>query len=470
MTVVAPAAARAVTPAELSSLFLFESLDAAQLDQLCAVARVHRVGAGPVYAEGEPGTCCFLLLDGEVAISRRSGTQDIELNRTDCRGVYFGALHGFYGGPDEAPYMTSLRAVRPCELVVIEAPAMAAFVRAWFPMAVHLLQGVISGMRSTNDLLGQRERLLALGSLVAGLTHELNNPASAAMQAAASLRERLAAGTGTPVPAALRDRTVAAAVAARAPRPARGPLDTADAEDELADWLDGQGVADGWELAPLLAAAGLDPGRAAAVRAEVGDGDLAGVLRGLAYAVDEQLLLADIEDAVRRISALIAAAKQYSQLDRAPDRLVDVHELLDATLTILCSTIGDVTVVTDYDPGLPKIPAYAAELNQAWTAIIENALEAMGGRGRLTVRTAREGGRLVVEIADTGPGIPAADLPRVFEPFFSTKPVGAGTGLGLDLARRIVVTRHGGDLRAHSGPDGTRLEARLPIERPPTPE
>lgn len=467
MTLDAPARARAVTAAELGSLFLFESLDAEQLDQLCGVASVRHVGAGPVYAEGEPGTRCFLLLDGEVAISRRSGTQDIELNRTDRRGVYFGALHGFYGGPDEAPYMTSLRAVRACELVVIEAPAMAALVRAWFPMAVHLIQGVISGMRSTNDLLGQRERLLALGSLVAGLTHELNNPASAAVQAAASLRERLAAGRD-PVPAALRDRTVAAALAARATRSARSPMDTADAEDELADWMDAHAVPDGWELAPLLAAAGLDPGRAGAVRDEVGAGDLAGVLRGLAYAVDEQLLLADIEDAVRRISALVAAAKQYSQLDRAPDRLVDVHELLDATLTILCSTIGEVAVVTDYDPALPKIPAYAAELNQAWTAVIENALEAMGGRGTLTVRTAREGNWLVVEIGDSGPGIPAEDLPRIFEPFFSTKPVGLGTGLGLDLARRIVVTRHGGDLRACSGPGGARLSARLPIERAPS--
>jgi signal transduction histidine kinase len=454
-----------VTPAELSSLFLFEALGAEQLDRLCGLAAVRRVEAGPVYAEGEPGTHCFVLLDGEIAVSRRSGTQDIELNRTARRGVYVGALHGFYGGPDEAPYMTSLRAVRPCEFVVVEAPAMAALVRDWFPMAVHLIQGVVSGMRSTNDLLGQRERLLALGSLVAGLTHELNNPASAAVQAAASLRERLGAGDGTPVPRALRAQAVAAAVAARATRSARSPLDTADAEDELADWLDAHAVPDGWELAPLLAGAGLDPPWAAAVRDEVGDGALAGVLRGLAYAVDEQLLLADIEDAVRRISALVAAAKQYSQLDRAPDRLVDVHELLDATLTILCGRIGGVTVVTDYDPALPKIPAFAAELNQAWTAIIENAVEAMRGTGTLTVRTVLDRGRLLVEIGDTGPGIPATDLPRIFEPFFTTKPVGQGTGLGLDLARRIVVTRHGGDLRARSGPEGTWLEVRLPVER-----
>jgi signal transduction histidine kinase len=376
MTVLAPV--RPATTAELRTLFLFEELEADRIDQLAAVGTICRVEAGPVYAEGEPGTHCFVLLSGEIAVTRRSGRQDVELNRTTRRGVYVGALNGFYGGPDGDPYLTSLLAVEPCEFFVVEAPAMAALVRSWFPMAVHLIQGVVSGMRSTNDLLGQRERLAALGSL----------------------------------------------------------------------------------------AAGLDVGWATGIERQVGGDALGGVLRWLAHAVDEQALLNEIEDAVRRISELVTAAKQYSQLDRAPDQLADVHELLDATLTMLRATFDGIEVVTDYDRGLPRIPAYPAELNQVWTAIVENAVDAMRGSGRLTVRTRLDRGRLLVAIGDTGPGIAPVDLPRIFEPFFTTKPVGEGTGLGLDLARRIVVTRHGGDLRARSVPGQTWLEVRLPLPGP----
>ena len=470
MTAVAPV--RPATVAELRTLFLFEALEPDRLDRLAAAGTVCRVEAGPVYDEGEPGTHCFVLLSGEIAVSRRSGLQNVELNRTARRGVYVGALHGFYGGPDEGPYLTSLRAIEPCEFFVVEAPAMAALVRTWFPMAVHLIQGVVSGMRSTNDLLGQRERLSALGSLTAGLTHELNNPAAAAMAAVAALRERLSATrletprllAGWPAAPAAVEALRTGALATATARPARGPLDAADAEDELADWLEARTVPDGGDLAPLLAGAGLDAGWAAGVERRVGAGALAGVLRWLAYAIDERALLDEIEDAVRRISALVAAAKQYSQLDRAPDRLADVHELLDATLTMLRARMGGIQVVTDYDRTLPPVPAYAAELNQVWTAIIENAVEAMGGTGTLTVRTRPERGRLLVAIGDTGSGIAPADLPRVFEPFFSTKPVGQGTGLGLDLARKIVVTRHGGDLRARSAPGDTWLEVRLPLD------
>jgi len=472
MTALAPV--RPATTAELRTLFLFEELEADRIDRLAAIGTVCRVEAGPVYAEGEPGTHCFVLLSGEIAVTRRSGRQDVELNRTTRRGVYVGALNGFYGGPDGDPYLTSLLAVEPCEFFVVEAPAMAALVRSWFPMAVHLIQGVVSGMRSTNDLLGQRERLAALGSLAAGLTHELNNPAAAAVAAVAALRDRLAttrretpellAGWSAVPGAAEELRRVAVATAAASP--ARGPLDAADAEDELADWLSARAVPDGWELAPVLAAAGLDVGWAAGIERQVGGDALGSVLGWLAYAVDEQALLNEIEDAVKRISELVTAAKQYSQLDRAPDQLADVHELLDATLTMLRATFDGIEVVTDYDRGLPRIPAYPAELNQVWTAIVENAVDAMRGSGRLTVRTRLDRGRLLVAIGDTGPGIAPGDLPRIFEPFFTTKPVGEGTGLGLDLARRIVVTRHGGDLRARSVPGQTWLEVRLPLPGP----
>ena len=194
-------------------------------------------------------------------------------------------------------------------------------------------------------------------------------------------------------------------------------------------------------------------------------GALDGALRWLGYTVETELLRNESADSVTRISSLVDASKQYSQLDRAPYQVVDVHELLDSTLAMLAAKIGDgITVVRDYEPGLPRIPAYPSELNQVWTNLIDNAVAAMDGQGTLTIRTALEPDRLLVEFADTGPGIPDDIRDRIFEPFFTTKPVGLGTGLGLDISWRIVVNRHHGDLRAESVPGNTRLQVRLPFE------
>ena len=189
-------------------------------------------------------------------------------------------------------------------------------------------------------------------------------------------------------------------------------------------------------------------------------------LRWLHYAVETELLINEIEDATNRISTLVGAAKQYSQLDRAPYQVADVHELLDSTLMMLGAKIGDgITVVRDYAPGLPRIPAFAAELNQVWTNLIDNAVDAMGGTGTLTVRTALDADRdqVLVEIGDTGPGIPPEIRNRIFEPFFTTKHVGQGTGLGLDISWRIVVKKHHGDMRVESRPGDTRFQVRLPL-------
>jgi signal transduction histidine kinase len=192
-----------------------------------------------------------------------------------------------------------------------------------------------------------------------------------------------------------------------------------------------------------------------------------GALRWLGYTIETELLMNEIGDSVTRISALVDAARQYSQLDRAPYQVVNVHDLLDSTLLMLGGKIPPgITVVKDYTPGLPPIPAYPGELNQVWTNLIDNAVAAMDGHGTLTVRTAMDGDRLLVEFADTGPGIPDDIKARIFEPFFTTKPVGQGTGLGLDISWRIVVNRHHGDLRAESVPGNTRLQVRLPLTAP----
>jgi len=255
--------------------------------------------------------------------------------------------------------------------------------------------------------------------------------------------------------------------------PRLSPLETSDAEDELSDWLEDHGIHDGWQLAPTFVQAGLDTEWLNQVSDCVGAQMLEPALRWLNYTVETELLMNEIEDATTRVSTLVGAAKQYSQLDRAPFQVVDVHDLLDSTLLMMAAKIGKgVHIVKNYDRSLPPIPAFASELNQVWTNLIDNAVSAMRGTGTLTIRTARDDGSVLVEVGDDGPGIPDDIKDRIFEPFFTTKPVGEGTGLGLDIAWRIVVNKHHGDLRVESQPGDTRFEVRLPIqqEQPEQPE
>jgi signal transduction histidine kinase len=340
-------------------------------------------------------------------------------------------------------------------------------------MAMHLLDGLYHGIRSANAVVGQRERLQALGRLTAGLTHELNNPAAAAVRATATLRERgvamrhklahLASGKVDADTLVALSTIVEEAIEQAAKAPTLTALQAGDAEDELSDWFDDHDVSDGWQLAPTLVAAGLGTDWLEEVAVAVPADHLAKGLRWIGYSLETEQLLHEIEDATARISALVGAAKQYSQMDRAEHQRVNVHDGLDSTLVMLNRKLGpDVTVVNEYDRSLPQIPAYPAELNQVWTNLIDNAAGAMDGRGTLTLRTGRDGDMVLVEICDTGPGVPAELSERIFEPFFTTKPIGEGTGLGLDISFRIVVNRHGGDLRVVSTPGDTRFQVRLP--------
>ena len=198
--------------------------------------------------------------------------------------------------------------------------------------------------------------------------------------------------------------------------------------------------------------------------AAVDRGTLVSALGWLIYTVVTELLMNEIEDSTTRVSTLVGAAKQYSQLDRAPYQVVDVHELLDSTLLMLGGKIPDgIRVVKEYDRSVPSIPAYAGELNQVWTNLIDNAVSAMGSTGVLTVRTGLDREFVFVEFGDTGPGVPPEIRERIFEPFFTTKPVGEGTGLGLDISWRIVVNKHHGDIAVESVPGDTRFRVRLPI-------
>jgi signal transduction histidine kinase len=462
------------SPDELRTLFLFEKLTDDQLAWLCREGRVVRVEPGLVYREGEPAACFYVLLEGTTVLSRRVGEDDIEVTRTSNRGVYAGAFLAYLGDRVPQVYNSSLRVTVPSRFFVLDAGVYAQMMHEWFPMAVHLLEGSFFGSQTTQQAIGQRERLLALGTLSAGLTHELNNPAAAAVRATSALRERvagmrrklglIAAGPYNRATLETLVKLQEDAVEHVSKAPALSPMETSDREDAVEGWLDGHAIEGSWDLAPTFVQAGLDVGWLDKVAQAVGEETLEGAVRWLNYTVETELLMNEIEDSTGRISTLVTAAKQYSQLDRAPYQVVDVHDLLDSTLLTLAGKIGDgITVVKDYDRGLPAVPAYAAELNQVWTNLIDNAVAAMAGHGTLTVRTALDRDRLLVEIGDTGPGVPQEIRERIFEPFFTTKPVGEGTGLGLDISWRIVVNKHHGDLRVESVPGDTRFRVWLPL-------
>ncbi|MBB5872683.1 signal transduction histidine kinase [Allocatelliglobosispora scoriae] len=459
---------------DLRTLFLFEALDEEQLRWLVEHGAVEQHAPGIVYAEGDPATCFYVLLAGTVTLTRQVHGDQVEVTRTEQRGVYAGATQAYLGDRVDQVYPNSLRAVTDAEFFVLPATEFSDMMRSWFPMAMHLMEGLFFGMRNMQTIIGERERLLALGSLSAGLTHELNNPAAAAVRATSVLRNRITGmrhklamiADGRLDGSQLRHLVdlQEEAVKRVASAPTLTPMQTSDAEDSLADWLDEHDITGAWDIAPTLVAGGVDPEWMGQVSQAVGTDNLEAAVRWLTYTLDTELLMGEIEDSVTRISSLVAAAKQYSQLDRTPYQVVDVHDLLKATLVMLTGKIGKgITVVKEFDRSIPTIPAYAAELNQVWTNLIDNALGAMGDSGTLTIRTGLADDRIFVEIADTGPGIDPAVRPRIFEPFFTTKPVGQGTGLGLDISYRIVVNKHHGDIKVESVPGDTRFRVLLPI-------
>ena len=464
-------------PEELRRTFLFEKLTDEQLDWLCREGHVEQLPAGRVYTEGEPASCFYVLLDGEVALSRLVGGDDVETNRTNQIGVYSGAWQAYLGDRVPQVYNNSMRAVVPSRFFVLDAEKLAEMMREWFPMALHMLEGLFFGIQNVQQTVAQRERLLALGSLSAGLTHELNNPAAAAVRATSSLRDRVAGmrhklgliamGPYDRETLATLIRCQEDAVERVAKAAPMTPMEASDREDEIVDWLEAHDIAGGWDIAPTFVQAGLDVPWLDQVAATVDQQTLEGAVRWLNYTLESELLMNEIEDSTTRISTLVAAAKQYSQMDRAPFQTVDVHELLDSTLLMLGRKIGDkITVVKEYDRSLPPVPAYAAELNQVWTNLIDNAVAAMEGEGTLTIRTDRDDGWAVISICDDGPGVPEDIRARIFEPFFTTKPVGEGTGLGLDISWRIVINKHHGDLSLESVPGDTRFIVRLPLDPP----
>jgi signal transduction histidine kinase len=465
----------ALSREELRTLFLFEHLSAEQLEWVFEHAVIEEYAAETtVFGEGDAATCFYVLLGGILRMTRTVGPNEVEMSRTDQRGAYCGATQFFVSDGSEQRYSASVHAVTDLKFLTLPAAEFSQKFRSWFPMANHLLEGMYLGWRKSDIVVGSRRRLLALGELSAGLTHELNNPAAAAVRATAALRERVAGMRHKLALLAKKDidpdlleqllDVQESLVKQVASAPKLSAMRQSDLEDEVSDWLDDHDIQQGWDLPSIFVGAGLTAESLEHVLESVGETFLDGAVRWLAYALETEMLMGEIEDSTTRISALVGKAKEYSQVDRAPHQWIDIHDGLDSTLVMLSKKIGPgITVVKEYDRSLPTVPAYAGELNQVWTNLIDNAVGAMGGSGTLTLRTSRVEECVRVEIGDTGAGIPDDVKQRIFEPFFTTKPVGEGTGLGLDISWRIVVDRHHGDLKVESEPGDTRFEVLLPL-------
>jgi signal transduction histidine kinase len=315
--------------------------------------------------------------------------------------------------------------------------------------------------------------LVALGTLAAGLAHELNNPASAATRAVDALQETCDTLLTSLMDLAERSLSSEQIVALDALRgeidsssASVDPLAVADREEALIDWLDAHHVDQSWRLAPPLASAGVDVAWCEQVARLLDSASLGTSLEWVASTLSTTTLLSEIKESTGRVSDLVSTMKSYSQLDRASLQDIDVTEGIDSTLVVLGEKLHDgVTVVRDYADEVPRIEAIPGELNQVWTNVIDNAVDAMQGKGTLRVSTRTDGEHVVVEIADTGSGMPPDVQARAFEPFFTTKDVGKGTGLGLDISRRIVVERHQGEILIASQPRETVVTVKLPSRR-----
>lgn len=460
-----------MTLQELRAVALLDGLTDDQLRQLWEAGDEVAFEPGDeLFRSGEPADFWWLLLDGRIELVRHVGQEDVVLGAMATPGQWAG---GFQAWDEHGVYMATGRAAAPGRILRVPAERLAALAQSWFPFGVHLIKGLMQTVRNIEATARQRDALVALGTLAAGLAHEINNPASAATRAVDALHD-----TAGRLMSSLRRLAESGLSAAeyveldalrQGLRPAvlgDDPLALADREDELSDWLVAHGVGEEWLVAPPLASGGADVAWCERVAELVGADSLEPALRWVASSLSTATLLGEVKESTQRVSSLVAAVRSYSQLDRASVQRTDVTEGLESTLMVLAQKLKDVTVVRDFGDGVPQVEAIPGELNQVWTNLIDNAIDAMDGAGTLRISAcAGDDGGVVVEIGDSGPGMPADVLPRVFEPFFTTKDVGRGTGLGLDISRRIVVDRHGGDITTERVGDETVFRVRLPASR-----
>ncbi len=455
---------------ELHIVPLFAHLQDDQLQWIIEHGSELELNDGDIlFTEGSSAVHFYVLLSGELQITR-----NISGHETVIARHHAGAFTGEVPLLTETPFVASARSTAHSRLLVIDTPEFYALL-THCPSLIKTVLATFSGrIQSMDTLIQQNDKLAGLGKLSAGLAHELNNPAAASSRSAQQLREKihtLQASTLvlnkqlTPAHiehlAHLFDTAVKQAIA---PPVEVDALEQSEREDELSAWLDDHGIVDSWNLAPTFVKAGLDVQQLDEFASQIKPASPADALTWLEATLTATELLDEIDHSTTRISELVQAMKEYSYMDQARQQEVDIHTGLESTLKIMHHKLKhDIVVVREYDYSLPHIMVYGSELNQVWTNIIDNAIDALDAHGRIGIRTWREGNFIQVEISDNGPGIPLAIQSRIFEPFFTTKGVGKGTGLGLDIAHRIVVDNHHGDITVTSMPGDTRFQVCLPI-------
>jgi len=458
-----------IGPEDLRRIDLFDDLGDDALAEWAAAASERRVAPGELLADqgGDP-PAVLLLLDGTVT------TQLVEGGRTEPVGrqhapTWMLAIAVLTRGS----LGVRMTAETACRLGVIERDEFRRLAFGHPSVHERVMRQVAPVMSRVTAIEQNRERLASLGTMAAGLAHELNNPAAAARRAAVQLAEAIdvvSATLGRFVESGIEreqaeqlvalQREALAGAAGRTPLDA---LDAADKEDELRDELEALELPEAWRLAEPLAAACVGADWLERVHALAGPATDAAVA-WVAATLTARSLAAEVQESTQRMSALVGAVKTYAYMDRGELVEVDLHEGIETTLAVLAHKLRhtEIAVVRDYDRELGRLTVRGSELNQVWTNLLDNAIDALGTRGTITIRTAREGDRVLVEIADDGPGIPPESRERIFDSFYTTKDVGQGTGLGLATARRIVVDRHDGALTVESEPGRTAFSVRLP--------
>jgi len=422
-----------------------------------------------IFSEGQVEYPFFLVLEGRIRVTKRTPAGEMVLTIHEP-GQFAGEISMLTGAPalatGKAEGQTRLAIFSQNEfrLMLADCPELAAIV----------LRAFAARSREVDATIVQQEKLASLGKMAAGLAHELNNPAAAmvrtvqSLQSAISRVSRLGMEYDCRFDAAQRPvlEQMQNHVREEASDPETvSPLERSDREEALAEWMEQNGMHNAWDMAPGLVNAGLTRECVTSLSGRLTPEALSAALTWLEADLTTNQLAKELESASRRISDLVLAMKQYTYMDQAQFQEIDVHTGLDSTLKIFGHrTKRGIEVRREYDRSLPKIKAYAGELNQVWTNLIDNAIDAMGESGVLTITTRREGPDISVTIGDTGPGIPPEVRERIFEPFVTTKPAGKGTGLGLEIARRIVVNRHLGRIRVESGPGDTRFIVTLPVK------
>jgi signal transduction histidine kinase len=455
---------------ELRQVPLLADLSEEDLERLYEMTETVSIPEGQlVLQEGDQGDSLYIVLDGELEVTKRHGGQEVLLAVYKA-GQFFGEMALL----EKAPRSASVRTSRASRLLLISQAAFQTLLSCSPSAPLKILHTVTSRLRSTESMLIQNEKMAALGTLAAGLAHELNNPAAAIRRSAAQLRdtlaerERLAGELATlahdphqkKVLGALQEQTVKRTAAS----PLHDPLALSEREDQVQEWLEDHSVGEAWDLAPALVSSGWERRELEELSGEFSPLQLPFVVRWLAANSSVYDLLEEVGKSAEAMSEIVKAVKTYSYLDQAPIQEVDVRESLENTLVLLRPKIkAGVSIKRDYADDLPRIEAYGSELNQVWTNVIDNAVDAMQAQGELALRTSATGGAVIVEIIDDGPGIPPELQPRIFEPFFTTKAPGVGTGLGLHIAYNIVVNKHHGQIQVSSNPGETCFRVVLPV-------